>query len=334
MAKRTKAQKRLDRALRRAGAEDDRYNQRGHWFAPASRRIPGEIELDGSDLVWRTGLDGRFGPAPRYQEHEADILWAFVALADSDDGRDVLRFAERWGVLELCEHGKPYWHMGPEGEPSTCQPIMREPLEAWRSYAQRARALLAVAAHVQQREPGHLEDWATFYGPELAADRPIGESAEVDGLYLTEALTGWLSLGRVGARAQWSEWRSRPELTVAAPTLFGAIARELAFQAGRVDGLYTCDGCGYPFSPARKPRAGERTWCIDCREAGEPERAAKRDAREREGATVYAGTNRVPRCADCGAEIPWDGKGRPMGKCEACDPARWERARTRRAASG
>ncbi|MFW5947083.1 MAG: hypothetical protein ACOCUW_01210 [Gemmatimonadota bacterium] len=62
-----------------------------------------------------------------------------------------------------------------------------------------------------------------------------------------------------------------------------------------------------------------------------PERIQARRDWAHENQTVYAGTDRVPRCEDCGEEVPWSGRGRPMQKCERCDPKRWEQARRRRA---
>ena len=60
-------------------------------------------------------------------------------------------------------------------------------------------------------------------------------------------------------------------------------------------------------------------------------REDRKEARRRwahEKQTVYAGTGKVPTC-ECGAEVPWSGTGRPMKKCEECDPERWRQARRR-----
>lgn len=62
-----------------------------------------------------------------------------------------------------------------------------------------------------------------------------------------------------------------------------------------------------------------------------PERIRARRQWAHENQTVYAGTDQVPTCEECGAEVPWSGRGRPMKKCESCDPKRWEQARKRAA---
>lgn len=59
-----------------------------------------------------------------------------------------------------------------------------------------------------------------------------------------------------------------------------------------------------------------------------PERKRARREWAHRNQTKYVGKGIAPACA-CGAAIPWDGRGRPMQACEACDPKRWEQARQR-----
>jgi hypothetical protein len=42
-----------------------------------------------------------------------------------------------------------------------------------------------------------------------------------------------------------------------------------------------CDHCSIPYSPSRRPRAGSRHYCPNCRASKFPERYASRDYRER-----------------------------------------------------
>lgn len=59
-----------------------------------------------------------------------------------------------------------------------------------------------------------------------------------------------------------------------------------------------------------------------------PERIRARREWAHRNQTRYVGPGIAPACA-CGASIPWDGRGRPMKACEACDPKRWAQARRR-----
>lgn len=65
------------------------------------------------------------------------------------------------------------------------------------------------------------------------------------------------------------------------------------------------------------------------RTAERPERQEYNRRWAHENQTKYAGPGKAPTCEECGEEVPWTGCGRPMKKCEDCDPKRWEAARKR-----
>ena len=135
---------------------------------------PRRIWIADSHLHWDDLAAGRTKSGP-------DLLGDFVALAADDAGEDdVLRFAERWGPLWLCPVClRPWDHpsvlrepypaertyparapcTGLPGDPfSTLEP---EPLVMWRTYAQRARAILDLSArYIRDDREGLLEDWA------------------------------------------------------------------------------------------------------------------------------------------------------------------------------
>lgn len=46
-------------------------------------------------------------------------------------------------------------------------------------------------------------------------------------------------------------------------------------------------------------------------------------------ATKYVGPGKAPTCRDCGAELPFTGRGRPHARCASCDPKSWERDQSR-----
>lgn len=56
------------------------------------------------------------------------------------------------------------------------------------------------------------------------------------------------------------------------------------------------------------------------RKANEKRAAAKREHMHRY-CTKYVGRGISPRCADCGAVIEWNGRGKPARRCDTCDPS-------------
>ena len=75
--------------------------------------LPGDVLLDGppgeSYLVWRLP-DDESGLRPTNPHEHVDVLLRFARLATVDD-QDILQFARRYGVLELCgQHALPAYH--------------------------------------------------------------------------------------------------------------------------------------------------------------------------------------------------------------------------------
>lgn len=56
-----------------------------------------------------------------------------------------------------------------------------------------------------------------------------------------------------------------------------------------------------------------------------PERAAAKRRWAHEHQTVYVGSGKSPVCRDCGAAVPFPGRGRPHVRCAECDPRSWGR---------
>ncbi|WP_373068561.1 hypothetical protein [Gemmatimonas sp.] len=94
------------------------------------------------------------------------LLERFVRLCEDTDGQLIARYAQRFGVLEICSaHGLPSSHLPQRYSPwateaSFCLPgrsstgTRREPLEAWRSYSKMAQAILNIAARLHQSQKG------------------------------------------------------------------------------------------------------------------------------------------------------------------------------------
>jgi predicted amidophosphoribosyltransferase len=84
-----------------------------------------------------------------------------------------------------------------------------------------------------------------------------------------------------------------PELGGAQPvrlsvrSLFGALAVQLLFTAVGARFMRSCAGCPRWFSPARRPRGNEKSWCPTCKRAGKDHAAASATFREREAADPH-----------------------------------------------
>jgi len=149
--------------------------------------VPEDIRLVGGDLTWP-----RHGPLrPVSVAGTAyGTLDAFVRLA-AGDNQDVLRFAQKWGTLDICRHGLPASHVpervwrsitevtgvwrevneatGAINEDvadsyNPCRPAglrrLREPVEAWRHFAGEAQAILNISASLHQAKRAPIEMWA------------------------------------------------------------------------------------------------------------------------------------------------------------------------------
>jgi hypothetical protein len=95
-------------------------------------------------------------------------------------------------------------------------------------------------------------------------------------------MQSWLEVGRPEMFVDWSGRGA--SVWVGARSLFGVLAMQLAFAASGSLGFAICHECRALFLPTRRAKAGQRTYCAECRENQVPLRDAARDYRERKGA--------------------------------------------------
>lgn len=268
--------------------------------------VPTNLRLAGEMLVW-SWLD-----LPRHTRPGPGLLDQFVVLADAPAER-ILTYAQRWGVLLLCEHHLPSSHNPPplymsQSGPMWCLPS-RDPdnqcwelLEDWRHFARQARALLRVAVRLHEGRTGAAADWGTVYERPAQPGPPGQGDLDAERLALTLLVNEWLVLGNVRPQFWWAEGRNAaPEIRLGGEDLFGALAVQLALAISQTDGLALCSACGSPYVPERRPRPDERHYCAACRDAGRPIRDAARDYRSRQAkepkppATRTRSTRSVPK---------------------------------------
>ncbi len=268
---------------------------RGWW-------VPGQIELDEENdrLIWSNeGGHPADGPTE-------GVLTEFVRLA-SGSARSILNYAARWGVLELCEHDLPRSHNPPAVMPGGLRvvncgrvrleresdPVMGpfvEPLEVWRALADRVKAIVNLAALLDNGEPGAGAEWLVAMGVPDAD--PRGPHWKGSPFLLARQVQELLDIGNVRPLFRWKgganygveigvSGAGMAGNAIRGSGLFGGIATQLAFALSRADGLAICSGCGNAYSVSEgRPRTGERRYCKACRDAGVPARDRQRKYRE------------------------------------------------------
>lgn len=299
-----------------SGAIGRQFHEHATWLRPAEvwrdvgAKYPG-FPLTEPRVFWRPprlGTDETFGQG----RVGADMLGRFCRLVDSPD-EAIVDFAKAFGTLQLCDAHRsrhvpashdPRSRCAPrrEREPSLDEPmIWSEPIEGWREWSGRARALLNIVASHHQGKLGSIEDARALegYGKIEQMERvPGGEPGEhrfemVDRFVpwrddpggldpmmrerdeVAQIVEGWLRMG--GARLGFHcapDGSYRGSTTAAG--LFGALGLQLLLVLTRADGFALCRGCSLPFAPSFDHRA----YCESCG-ANTSARAAERKRRQR-----------------------------------------------------
>jgi hypothetical protein len=237
-------------------------------------RIPRSVKLRDGCLEWN--------PSGRYKQVAPDgqLLERFLGLYSAPDAA-ILQFARRYGTLRICPHGLPSSHDRDCYPAGWHEGVCRESLEDWRFYSAQALALLKVAAALTRGQLPAAADWQTVY--QRSGRKAPWWTRDVEGerLGVEDVLQEMLSHGSPRLTAVWNPG-CRPALEIAPGGLYGAIAIQVCLRAAQSDGLARCDSCACWFTPPqRKPKAGQRTFCPDCRASGAPARFARRDYLER-----------------------------------------------------
>lgn len=259
---------------------------------------------DGELLISEHTKDG-----DRWSDEVPPCLLEFVRL-NTDKAEDILAFAQRWGLMGICPHGKPADHNPDceplqEDKPSERVRVYWEPLDDWRRLARQVRTILEVMSDMtlNTERVGKSQDWKTIVEcarPAWAAGFDDSSSLRAQGVYgpneswhlttleweeshltaLGQCIENWLLYGGVGLSAYVE--RERPfgllRLEPSVHNLAGVLALQLANAATSRVGIYRCDDpkCRKPYKPlSRRPREGESHFCPACSE-GRLGLAAKR----------------------------------------------------------
>src|SRR5208282_4225453 len=115
------------------------------------------VRLEGNGLYFRPQGPLRAATGPRER-----LVFDFANLADASN-HAFLEFANTWGMLGLCEHGKPLFHKVPPCLPRRVGGEFVEPIAYWRNRARHIRAILNVKASLRRDELGARSDWRTLW---------------------------------------------------------------------------------------------------------------------------------------------------------------------------
>lgn len=239
--------------------------------------MPDDIEL----------VDGPLGPSLRYRfgvpfdqalkaRPDSRLLREFTRLASAPDAA-IARFAARWGVLDLCQHGRPLARPPRIGiwtcRHSSMEPLVvaedldprgrlnPEPLTIWRDLARRAAETQVLV----------VEAWAARRAGTTAHD-----GSDWREVYAVNLVNDWLYQADVGIEL----WDFRTGLRTTGWGLFAAVATQLALSVAREHELQPCSTVGCP-RPARAVRRGATPYCVECEGEGARERDKAARFRER-----------------------------------------------------
>jgi hypothetical protein len=280
-----------------AGLPDDRLP---HPFLGGTRR-PREVRLEGPPGERYLAYDprGEFDDPlrdPEKPRRPEGCIWEFLQLTKKPEER-ILPFVQKWGVLELCEHGDPATHEQGDllqyRERTGCEKFTgREYVRDWQAWARRVLALLRVAGALREERFGPPEDWAVLsewaWSPLDVAESPEdwpGHTLWDRKQRVTQVFDEWQWMGWVRAFPEsWAQTSPRPVLL--GKGLFGLIAAQVygVLLSGAPPAQCAWPECRNPIwetESGRRPRGDRPNYCSEeCR--AEAQREIQRRSKQRQ----------------------------------------------------
>lgn len=283
------------------------YRQPSLYFTPGSA-----LEVKDGSISWNMEVpaDGDI------VVFKPEALKEFLALArPAVPDEQILAYAQKWGLLELCPEGLPRTHpphvpaslahaIGGMSQKSPCdRGGVGDPerIESWRYWAAQAASLAKIMAALRRGDLGSHRDWDVILAPGPWAGGPDSERvlshiAGQEG-YLhnittirnqrhlaVRALQRWIDLADLRPGIDWAS-SMRVKIEFRPASLFGALGLQLVLLCADVGGFALCHGCHAMIVPARRPGfPAHRVYCDDCRAKGVPQRDASLDHYRRQSA--------------------------------------------------
>lgn len=285
----------------------------GNWIKP------GEIDLDGDNLIWREN-NSQWITATEEKMHT--MLSRFIKLEYADK-QQILDFARRYGVLGICQHQLPATHNQPlsklplwldyrcpncKGSVSLfCTPQQRqdkwtntpdrtyfEPIERWFYFAQKARATINIAEALGSQEPkkGDSKDWEDVR--EWLTGNAVPATNHISSLrfVFSDVINAWLEITGVRLMFGWMvnstfKFASPPPWVSPTGGILPPLAVYIMLLVNRSRGLAICSNpeCGSIFSLNKKqPKksVNRGSYCPACRKGKASSRKATRMYQQRE----------------------------------------------------
>lgn len=229
-------------------------------------RVPRKIGVENGFLLTSHSAGARM------RRIDSSMLVEFAEIGLTGEESMLLRFAKRYGPLNICDHGLPCEHnrrsFARELDATDCYPLSSpipgwdqgEPLALWFSFARQAQAILACSAYLHLGERPNREDLTAACG--LV---PTSLNIETARAMVQGAINTWIHNGglrpyflwrRLGCSVVFSTGDNR--------SVFGALAEQLMLMASRQEGFVICSACGRPYLPVRRPNPRRRKFCRLC----------------------------------------------------------------------
>jgi hypothetical protein len=201
------------------------------------------------------------------------ILRDFVAL-DAGGEDDLLKFAQRYGALGLCVHGKALGHRSQNGQrcfrsDRRYHDGTRESANAWRLYVACAVGILTISTKLHRGEWGTPREWARAlrYPPEPAFLPRVHRSMYEQRSLLAALVSDWLDECDTRPHIDWTDSTITLGLMAEGERLLSAIGVQLLSAIMRADWAF-CSNCGRLYTPTRRPRKDQFQYCQECKIRG------------------------------------------------------------------
>ena len=259
----------------------------GGWYAPNVVRLAKNRKF----LTW--GERHPEWPWLSQRFPEPEMLEGFLGLAQGSE-TDIHKFARKWGVLGLCQHGLRAGivrhpecdscqdeFFGQPGKYLSGKFILKERIFDWRRLSNHFGNILSVAIELHQGELAENEDLEKLVDLLPEAEKKWRNRGEIVRSRTAQQSLVQSSIELLSLQSDlqilfsWNPY-ANPSLNIGG-SLFGALVLQLMLVISKIDNLTLCSACGIPFLPKRSPNPNRRRYCSQC-----GQRAAWKDAKRDE----------------------------------------------------